>query len=116
MTNRQFALLAAIETFGKTSNINNNQGDWIINIAKQYEEYLSINANEFYNVYLKSCGNILDTIKTIQNISGISELLAREIVTSKNIEKIKDNVSKEDASIIKNHIESIGGSVYIERS
>lgn len=41
MNDRQLALSLAVQTLANSPGIERNQGDWVIDLAKRYEEFLS---------------------------------------------------------------------------
>jgi len=116
--NSQLALILAVETLRSDPKVECNQAEWVIEIARKYEEFLSrdqINISNTYDVILETQG--ASTIDTIRAVSALA---------NKSIKEVRDllmylpcslelSISFEEALMIKNQLATSGSVARIEK-
>jgi ribosomal protein L7/L12 len=121
--NRQLALILAVETLKQTDWIDRNQAKWVIEQAEKYEKFLEestniINASDRCNIVLASQGNSsVATILAFERITGKSAAESRALVSGMTRSPcyIKENISVDEADLIKKQFSSLGAETVIEK-
>lgn len=114
-SNKQLALSLAVQSLGSAP-IERNQGDWVIDLAKRYEVFLNEGSKaDKFAVLLHSHGNsVLNTIRLIKDLTGISFFDSKEMVAQLPT-IVKNGISNDEAISIKNHFSWSGCRVTIEK-
>jgi len=113
VNNKQLALSLAVQTL--SPNVERNQGEWVIAIARQYEAFLDESSQNKFEVLMHSFGHsTLNTINLIKDLNGQNFNEVNDVI-SQLPAVIKSELSFEEAIAIRNQFFRLGSRTTVEK-